>query len=67
MYFKYTPVPALRRNATSLRSRRFFHNLSVAVLAIILCGHGCGFHLRGSSPVALRFSGVLSSKQALRK
>ena len=23
----YTPVPALRRNATSLRSRRFFHKL----------------------------------------
>ncbi len=31
---------------------------SMAVLAIILCGNGCGFHLRGSSPVALRFSGV---------
>ncbi|CAN5705529.1 hypothetical protein BH18PSE1_BH18PSE1_07300 [soil metagenome] len=31
---------------------------SVVVLAIILCGNGCGFHLRGSSPVALRFSGV---------
>ncbi|MGH8520695.1 MAG: LPS assembly lipoprotein LptE [Gammaproteobacteria bacterium] len=31
---------------------------SVAFLAIILCGNGCGFHLRGSSPVALRFSGV---------
>jgi LPS-assembly lipoprotein len=45
-------------NTTSLRSRRFFHKLSAAVLAIILCGHGCGFHLRGSSPVALRFSGV---------
>ncbi|MGH8508413.1 MAG: LPS assembly lipoprotein LptE [Gammaproteobacteria bacterium] len=37
---------------------RFFHKLSVAVLAILLCGYGCGFHLRGSSPVALRFSGV---------
>ena len=32
---------------------------SVAIgVAIILCGNGCGFHLRGSSPVALRFSGV---------
>ncbi len=32
--------------------------LSVAVLAIIMWGNGCGFHLRGSGPVALRFSGV---------
>jgi len=29
---------------------------SLAVLAITLCG--CGFHLRGSSPVALRFTGM---------
>ncbi len=28
----YTPVPVLRRNSTSLRSRQFFHKLSVALL-----------------------------------